>query len=57
MKLIIFSENAYVDKALDSVLQCGEANKQIMEMFNVGRYYITDIKRGRIKTPKFTLIY
>lgn len=32
-------------------------NKEIMEMFNVGRYYITDIKRGRIKTPKFTLIY
>lgn len=32
-------------------------NKEIMEMFNVGRYYITDIKRDRIKTPKFTLIY
>jgi hypothetical protein len=41
MKLIIFSENAYVDKALDSVLQCGEANKQLMEKGSFSpEYYI-----------------
>ncbi len=32
-------------------------NKEIMQMFNVSKYYVIDVKRGRVKTPKFILIY
>ena len=32
-------------------------NKEIMEYFNVGSYYFTDVKRGRVKNPKFIVIY
>ncbi len=32
-------------------------NKEIMQMFNVSKYYISDVKRGRVKVPKFILIY
>lgn len=33
------------------------SNKEIMNMFGVSRYYITQIKKNKIKTPKFTLLY
>jgi hypothetical protein len=32
-------------------------NKEIMKIFNVSRYYITQIKQNKIKNPKFKLIY
>lgn len=33
------------------------SNKEIMNMFNVSRFYITQIKQNKIKSPKFNLIY
>lgn len=32
-------------------------NKEIMKMFNVSRFYITQIKQNKIKNPKFKLLY
>lgn len=32
-------------------------NKEIMNMFGVSRYYITQLKQEKIKKPKFNLIY
>ncbi len=32
-------------------------NKEIMKQFNVSKYYYTCVKRGKIKKPKFKVIY
>jgi hypothetical protein len=41
IKLIIFSQDAYSEKAYDSVLNCGEANKEIQEKGSFSpEYYI-----------------
>ena len=31
-------------------------NKEIIKIFNVSKYYITEVKRGRIKNPRFILL-
>lgn len=32
-------------------------NEEIMEIFSVSRFYFTEVRRGRIKKPKFNVIY
>lgn len=45
IKLIIFSQDAYMDKAYDSVLNCGEANKEIQDRgaFSPQYYVMTSL--------------
>ena len=43
-------------------IECGDeilylTNLEAMNKFNVGKYYLSDVKCGRVKKPKFNVVY